>query len=391
MRSDDASDAGPAWRGPAGRPAGPPALGWELPAGQPPLATEAAAVAALAADEGMRIAWMRRPGDSACRTVYEMPAWAEAVAARDARALAVRRRQAGGQALMWGGLAAAIALVSAHGGGGPSGLLLIVAMLGLPSLLGWWELHRLHRLLRRDWGAYAALRRDAALGDWWQAGRDAGRGLVIGLMLAIGVVAMGGLVAQAQAAGCVQRAAVAAGEWWRLLSGPILHGSIIHAGMNLLALLWLGTWAARLLGRAVIAPTLVAGMLAGDLCSMAASPVGSVGLSGGLMALVGLLGVAAWRWGGQAPPGMARTVAINLLLVASVGIIGIGYVDNAAHAGGALAGALLGLRAVPAAPGPVLAGPRWRLASRAALLVLAAAIAAAAWVAWQASAAAVGR
>ena len=44
-------------------------------------------------------------------------------------------------------------------------------------------------------------------------------------------------------------AAVAAGEWWRLLTAPFLHAGLWHVGLNMFALWILGGLLEPLLGR----------------------------------------------------------------------------------------------------------------------------------------------
>src|SRR3954467_4984856 len=42
--------------------------------------------------------------------------------------------------------------------------------------------------------------------------------------------------------------AVASGDWWRLITAAFLHASLIHIGLNMLALVWLGAPVERYLG-----------------------------------------------------------------------------------------------------------------------------------------------
>jgi membrane associated rhomboid family serine protease len=103
------------------------------------------------------------------------------------------------------------------------------------------------------------------------------------------------------------------------------------------------------------------------------------------MGLLGLLSVAAWRWRRHAMPALSRTVLINLALIAGVGAIGTGIIDNAAHLGGVVGGVLAGMAIVPRDPGPRATGVWWDWADRLAIAVLVAAIGGAGWLVWHAS------
>ena len=137
------------------------------------------------------------------------------------------------------------------------------------------------------------------------------------------------------------------GEWWRTLTAACLHGSPVHLLMNGVALLMAGVVLEHLLGRAWLAALFFVGALGGSLMGLAINPgnLVSVGASGAIMGLLAAALVAAMRL----PEGparshvqgtMARVLIPSLLPLASVGGA---RVDYAAHFGGAIAGALVGL------------------------------------------------
>ena len=137
------------------------------------------------------------------------------------------------------------------------------------------------------------------------------------------------------------------GEAWRLLTAACLHGSPAHLLMNGVALLMAGVVLEHLLGRAWLAALFVVGALGGSLMGLAINPdnLVSVGASGAIMGLLAAALVAAMRL----PEGaarlnvqgaMARVLVPSLLPLASMGGA---RVDYAAHFGGAVAGALVGL------------------------------------------------
>lgn len=149
-------------------------------------------------------------------------------------------------------------------------------------------------------------------------------------------------------AGAVSREAVVAGEWWRLLTAPLLHGGILHFWMNVGALESLGRTIETRGVRAYVPLVFLAAALAGGVFSILLPPESrSVGASGGLMGMFGFLGVMAWRRQKHLPEGFLRGLLINVALIGLVGVIAYEFIDNAAHVGGLLAGVLLGLAAVP--------------------------------------------
>jgi membrane associated rhomboid family serine protease len=173
-------------------------------------------------------------------------------------------------------------------------------------------------------------------------------------------------------AGALSAEAVAAGEWWRLLTAPMLHGNIIHFWFNFSALLSLGGVIELRAQRPWVPVVFLVTALAGGLASMYLPPHGqSVGASGGLMGMFGFLVVMAYRRRQHLPEGFLRSLMINIGLIALMGIVAYQFIDNAAHAGGLVAGLALGMAVVP--PGDSAwpeAGPALRWAGLAATIVI---------------------
>ncbi len=130
---------------------------------------------------------------------------------------------------------------------------------------------------------------------------------------------------------------------WRLLTGPMLHGSIMHILMNAMAMLSLGSILERSAHRNLLAPVWLLGALSGSLLSWITLPADSVGASGGLMGLFGFLLVMVWRRRALMPPDFLQSLLRSLLAMAMLGILAQDIIDNAAHLGGLLAGGLLGI------------------------------------------------
>lgn len=136
---------------------------------------------------------------------------------------------------------------------------------------------------------------------------------------------------------------LALAEPWRLLTGAMLHGSVMHILMNVAAMLSLGSIVERSAHRNLVAPVWLLGALSGSLLSWRILPADSVGASGGIMGLFGFLLVTVWRRRALMPPDFLQGLLRGLLAMAMLGVLAWGLIDNAAHLGGLLAGGLLGL------------------------------------------------
>jgi len=151
------------------------------------------------------------------------------------------------------------------------------------------------------------------------------------------------------------------GQWWRLLSAVFVHFSLIHIAFNMWALWDVGRLLERLLGRWRYTLLYLGTGAVGNLLSLAVQGNQKVtgGASGAIFGLYGALIVFLWRERRQVDPAEFRwlfTVAVGFSAI----MLGLGFfipsIDNAAHGGGLLAGALLGsLLAKPWKPGSPLA------------------------------------
>ena len=146
--------------------------------------------------------------------------------------------------------------------------------------------------------------------------------------------------------------AVSAGEYWRLLTVTLVHGGLLHLGLNMYALWIVGPLAEALYGRAVyLAMYLIAG-LGGSIASYLFFPNPSVGASGAIFGLFGLV-FAATYFHKPLLRAQARAITsqigilIVLNLVIGFGIGSVAAIDNAAHVGGLLVGGWLGFLIAP--------------------------------------------
>jgi membrane associated rhomboid family serine protease len=103
----------------------------------------------------------------------------------------------------------------------------------------------------------------------------------------------------------------------------------------------------------------------------------SVGASGGLMGWLGFLIVFESLHGKLIPRSARRRLVAGVVLTALIGLLGYRFIDNAAHAGGLLAGMAYAAIVFPKSSSPNRPGTTLtdRLAGSAALGVLAAAAA----------------
>ncbi|MBI3072246.1 MAG: rhomboid family intramembrane serine protease [Deltaproteobacteria bacterium] len=149
------------------------------------------------------------------------------------------------------------------------------------------------------------------------------------------------------AAGGVVRPALQEGEWHRLFTAAFLHGDIIHLVFNGVALFLAGIVLEKLFGRAWLVALFVVGALGGSVLSVIINPpnIVSVGASGAIMALLAAALVSSFRL----PAGVTRTqMQMPLVRVLIPSLIPLatqvgGKIDFAAHLGGALVGAAMGL------------------------------------------------
>ena len=136
-------------------------------------------------------------------------------------------------------------------------------------------------------------------------------------------------------------------QFWRLVMAIFLHGSLLHIGFNMWVLMDIGPMVEELYGSARYLFLFVATGVFG-YCLSSFMENYSVGASGGLLGLVGVL-LAATTGRKSASAQMLRSSLIRWLIY--IGIFGIVMrgTDNSAHIGGLASGYLLG-RLMPDRP-----------------------------------------
>lgn len=129
--------------------------------------------------------------------------------------------------------------------------------------------------------------------------------------------------------------AIAQGEWWRLFTSTLLHGSILHLLFNMYALYWLGPQLERSLGHIRFAALYVMSALGGSVASYWFSDVRtvSVGASGAIFGLITATIVIGREM---------RADVSQLIVLLGINVV-IGFlqpgIDWRAHFGGAVTGA----------------------------------------------------
>ena len=137
---------------------------------------------------------------------------------------------------------------------------------------------------------------------------------------------------------------VESGEYFRLLTAIFLHGGIIHLFFNMYALYSIGNFIETYFGRSKYFAVFILTGIVGSLTSYLFTRGFSVGASGAVFGLLGLLLAQKLKrkvYYAELPidtRSILIIVGINLLLGFT-----IPNVDNAAHIGGLISGTLLGL------------------------------------------------
>ncbi|HXU93521.1 MAG TPA: rhomboid family intramembrane serine protease [Gallionella sp.] len=136
------------------------------------------------------------------------------------------------------------------------------------------------------------------------------------------------------------------GEWWRLFTATFLHGGLMHLFMNMLGLVSIGILVERIYGHRLYMLIYVGSGLIGSALSLhfSAQTAVSVGASGAIFGVTGALLVGVYQHRDRLP----KTFSRNMITSMSVFIIysllqGFSKqgIDNAAHIGGLLGGAML--------------------------------------------------
>lgn len=146
------------------------------------------------------------------------------------------------------------------------------------------------------------------------------------------------------------------GEYWRLLTSEVLHGSIGHLVLNMFAFFSLGRLFETLSNRAHLAIVFVLSAIGAGIVSYSfmTGNVATIGASGAICGLLGYLAVYGYFRRKLLSSSFLNNMLLNIVVIGVIGV-GINYtsppggpmIDNFAHLGGLLVGALYGLIQVP--------------------------------------------
>lgn len=223
---------------------------------------------------------------------------------------------------------------------GPAGLaLLLFLVLGLvPWIQGRKRLKRARR-----WVA------DGSIDDleglrfetWLMLQRAPVTRLLLGVLIGVGLVQwlVPLTLAEEVAAAGLTKVAGRPADGWRLATAPFLHGHVLHFLFNFSALAYLAR-RVELLARwpHVVLVLVLSAWVGGEASARFYPAVESIGASGGLMGLLGFLLVFESLHRRLVPRSSRRRLLVGLLFTAGLGALLSQLIDNAAHAGGLLAG-----------------------------------------------------
>jgi membrane associated rhomboid family serine protease len=132
------------------------------------------------------------------------------------------------------------------------------------------------------------------------------------------------------------------GQWWRIVSGGFLHGSIPHIALNMIALFQLGTACESMFGRLRFALLYAISLLGAGLAVVAFAPNDlTVGASGAIFGLFGGLVAVGLRLGSRGRGLIGQVLPIILInLVFTFAVPGI---SASGHVGGLITGLVAGL------------------------------------------------
>lgn len=180
------------------------------------------------------------------------------------------------------------------------------------------------------------------------------------------------------------------GEYFRLVTPIFIHIGILHLVMNSYALWTTGPIVERLYGSArfLLIYLLagiggVAGSYLGHRTGVSQS-IPSAGASGAIFGMFGVLAVFGWKYRAELPQAFRRAFGAGVLPVIAINLLfgfSIPYIDNSAHIGGLVTGAVLALLVPYIRPGS-------ERVSKSGLLILAICLAMIVWSfarAWQTS------
>jgi rhomboid protease GluP len=181
-------------------------------------------------------------------------------------------------------------------------------------------------------------------------------------------------------------------QWWRFVTPMFVHVNLPHLLVNMYSLWIVGPYVEKLYGSTKFVVfwvlTGIAGVVGSYLTVRPTLAVGplrflfkgndvlSAGASGALFGLVGVLFVFGIKFRHELPEGFKRAFGTGMLPIIFInlfiGYLGRGFIDNAAHLGGLISGAVLALAVDYRRPGERSGiATAWRFLQIAAIALVA--------------------
>ena len=140
---------------------------------------------------------------------------------------------------------------------------------------------------------------------------------------------------------CVHGPSVRAGQYYRLLTGIFLHGSLIHLLLNCYAIYAIGSQIENFLGRVKYAIIYLFSGIIGSLFSISFSAgAGSVGASGAIFGLMGAMLYFGYYYRVYLGNALKSSILPVIIMNLGMGFL-LNGVDNFAHIGGLIGGTIM--------------------------------------------------
>lgn len=172
--------------------------------------------------------------------------------------------------------------------------------------------------------------------------------LIVGIGVVFVAQIVSGLDASIAAAAFDKLAFRVSHEYWRILTGATLHGGPLHVFMNCYAFYSFGKIFEMLSNRAHLTIVFLLSAIGGGVLSLIFVPDGvSVGASGGILGLVSYLTVYAFRRRRFISAEFRKSLLMNIGFILIFGLVLFQQIDNSAHIGGLIVGAIYAFLQIP--------------------------------------------
>jgi rhomboid protease GluP len=166
--------------------------------------------------------------------------------------------------------------------------------------------------------------------------------VVIGILVAITLVQfLVGMNHSIELSGLV-KAETFEGQYWRLLTCTLMHVGFLHLVFNVGAIFALGQLLVAISSKYHFTLVFLVSALTGSLFSLFLTAETSVGASGGILGLIGFVFAMSFKLK-SIPQNIFKAMVLAIIFIAATGLSAVGMIDNYAHAGGLVAGIVLGM------------------------------------------------